>query len=267
MKIFLRKTFLKILKKTKFDFYLNHHLTGFRFFINSYTHKGYWYYGKEREKNTISEFLRIINKGDLVLEIGGHIGYFSTYFAYLVGESGSVHVFEPSPDNLNYLRKNVKLLPIQLNSIVNVINKGVGSIKETIDFYIDPITGQNNSFLKDFEGFNENKKFQADESAQTEVIKVDVIRLDDYVFEKGILPNFIKIDVEGFEWEVLKGFKDSIFKFKPILMVEIQNHEVEIFNFFNENGYLVFNDKREHLYDLDIFLEKSTPNIFFIPEK
>jgi hypothetical protein len=49
----MRKIILFILKNIKFDFKLKHHYTGFNFLLNSYYHKGYWYYGSKREYSTI----------------------------------------------------------------------------------------------------------------------------------------------------------------------------------------------------------------------
>ena len=77
----MRKIILFILKNLKFDFKLKHHYTGFNFLLNSYYHKGYWYYGSKREYSTIENFFKIIQKGDYVIEVGGHIGYFSTLFS------------------------------------------------------------------------------------------------------------------------------------------------------------------------------------------
>lgn len=55
--------------------------------------------------------------------------------------------------------------------------------------------------------------------------------------------NFIKIDVEGFEKYVLRGAQETIDRYKPILMVEVQADEVDIFNFFTNNDWLMFSDK------------------------
>jgi FkbM family methyltransferase len=265
MKLLIRKIFLTLLKNSKFDFHIVHHLTKFKFFLNSYTHKGYWFYGKKRELNTVNEFKRLIKDGDTIIEIGGHIGYFSTYFARLVGSNGRVFVFEPSKSNLSYLHRNISLLPNDLKIIVDVIEKGAGSVNESLEFYLDPITGQNNSFVKDFDGFLINKKFQAESTIEVVSTIVDVIRLDDFVNDSNLIPNFVKIDVEGFELQVLNGFSNTLSKFRPKLMVEIQKDELEIFNLFQHLNYSIFNDRSEKLINFETFSLNRTPNIFFIP--
>jgi len=260
----MRKLILFLLKNLKFDFKFKHHYTGFRFLLNSYYHKGYWFYGSKREYSTIQIFFRIIQKGDYVIEIGGHIGYFSTLFSNIIGPDGKLDVFEPSGENLKYLKKNVSLLPAKLSYGVSIIEKGVGDQNIILDFFIDPITGQNNSFVKDFDGFYENRKYSADENAKLMIVAVPVIRLDDYLQNNTVHPNFIKIDVEGFEYNVILGAKNTIEKCKPSFMIEIQKDENEIISYFLSVGYNIFNDQWIKISNFDDYLKFKTQNIFFL---
>ena len=98
-------------------------------------------------------FKKLINKGDTVIEVGGHIGFISLYFSKLVGKEGIVYVFEPGINNLPYLKNNVK----EKHNIV-LIEKGVGSSNARMPFYIENLSGQNNSFIKDYDMFIQNKK-------------------------------------------------------------------------------------------------------------
>lgn len=54
--------------------------------------------------------------------------------------------------------------------------------------------------------------------------------------------DFVKIDVEGFEYDVLKGMLGLIKKYNPSIMVEIQANEFEIWDFFCENDYVLFDE-------------------------
>lgn len=71
---------------------MKHQYSGFGILINSYYHKGYWYYGSRREKNTVEKFYEIIKKGVYVFEIGGHKGYLSTLFSSIIGPDGKLDV-------------------------------------------------------------------------------------------------------------------------------------------------------------------------------
>jgi FkbM family methyltransferase len=263
MKI-IRFIALQFLKNLNFNFTIRHHYTGFKFYLNSYTHKGYWFYGKKRELNTVMLFKKLITHNNVVLEIGGHIGYFTTLYAELVGNNGCIYVFEPSSENLTYLKKNISNLPNKLNSIITIAEKGAGDTNEVLDFYLDPITGQNNSFVKDFDGFYVNRKNSADININLEKIQVEVIRLDDYFSNIDILPDFVKIDVEGFELNVVNGFKSIIQKKRPNIMIEIQKDEKLIVDYFLSIGYFVFNDKMNSIKTFDDYLDFKTPNIFFL---
>lgn len=260
----MRRTILFILKNLKFDFKLKHHYTGFNFILNSYYHKGYWYHGSKREINTINHFQRLIKPGDQVIEVGAHIGYFSTLFAKLVGQDGRLIVFEPSKENLSYLEKNISFMPIYLQTNVTVVEKGVGDLNGSLDFYLDPITGQNNSFLNDFNGFIENRKFSAQKDAIVKKVKVPIITLDDFLSTNDYFPTFIKIDVEGYELNVIKGMRASISKYRPNLMIEIQKDENEIIDFFINSDYYIFNDNFSSIYSYEDYLRMKTDNMFFL---
>lgn len=259
----VRNIALKILKATAFDIKIKHHLTRYKFLLNTYHHKGYWYYGKKRKENTIKAFKSLIKPHSFVLEIGGHIGYFTTFFAQIVEGAGKVDVFEPGKDNLKYLNSNLRLLPVELQKMITVVNKGAGDTDGELDFYIDPITGQNNSFVKNFEVFYSNRENSAENKAEPIKEKVWVTRLDTWFQDKKTLPDFVKIDVEGFEWNVIQGFVKSIEQKHPDLMIEIHSDSENLIRFFKERGYTIYNDKMDEIKNHADYLRKKTDNIFF----
>ena len=81
----LRFFTLFLLRKLNFDFRWTHDFTKRPFYLNTFKHKGYWYYGKNREKSEINCFCKLIKKGDKVLEVGAHIGYVTQIFEKIVG--------------------------------------------------------------------------------------------------------------------------------------------------------------------------------------
>ncbi len=97
---FLRRFFLPLLNKYRFDFTMTHPWNKeVRIYLNSFQHKGYWWHRKNREKDTMLLFTKIINTGNNVVEVGGHIGFITSFFASLVGENGRIFVFEPGITN------------------------------------------------------------------------------------------------------------------------------------------------------------------------
>jgi FkbM family methyltransferase len=252
----LRKIILPIFSKINpGNIYITHHYTGDRILLHSFRHKGYWFHKRERERNTMSLFKKLINKGDTVIEIGGHIGYISLYFSNLIGKEGMVYVFEPGINNLPYLKNNIK---DKCNIVV--IEKGVGNCDACIPFYIENLTGQNNSFIKDFQGFIDNKKNSFVKNASVKEVTVDVVRLDNFIINNKISPNFIKIDVEGYEFEVIKGMSYILKNIQPIFMIEIQDNYKSIYNVMKNENYLMFNDNLKLIKNFD----ELSGNTFFM---
>lgn len=252
----LRKIILPIFSRINpGNIFITHHYTGDRLLIHSFRHKGYWYHQREREKNSMLLFKKLINNGDTVIEVGGHIGYISLYFSNLVGEEGMLYVFEPGINNLPYLKNNVK----EKHNIV-VIEKGVGSCNARMPFYIENLTGQNNSFIKNFKGFIRNKKNSFVKNVSVKEVNVDVVRLDNFIIHNKISPNFIKIDVEGFEFEVIRGMSYTLKNIQPIFMIEIQDNYKSIYRVMKNENYLMFNDNLRLIKKSDEF----SGNTFFL---
>ena len=102
---FLRIIFIPLLKLFNFRFKWKHDITKRDFYLESFKHKGYWYYGRNREQFEIDAFYRLIQKGDKVLEVGTHIGYITQVFEEIVGKAGQLVVIEPTPESNYYLKK------------------------------------------------------------------------------------------------------------------------------------------------------------------
>ena len=156
-------------------------------------------------------FKKYVDKNKNILDIGGCIGVTSLTFSQFTNKK--VYVYEPNPEAFYFLEQNIKQ-----NNIQNVIayNLGIGNkLKKTkILHSADDNIGQTVLCLEERD--LENNKIG---------IEVDLIKLDDIKI-KNI--GFIKIDVEGYELEVLKSGKNLLTKYKMIVLVEYHG--------FNING-------------------------------
>ena len=76
----LRKIVFPILRRLNFEYGWKHDITLRKLYLETWLHKGYWYYASQRESSEVNMFSKLINKGDCVLEIGGHIGYVTQIF-------------------------------------------------------------------------------------------------------------------------------------------------------------------------------------------
>lgn len=186
--------------------------------INFLFHKRIKY--EEGIQNKLSGY---INEGDLVFDIGGNIGQYAIPFSELVGKNGKVISIEPDFKNYSFLQFNMNI-----NNCQNVIclNSGIGGDDNNMVFFRDTETGgRMGTFKKEYVGSNF--------SGFTD--KVSVIKFDTLISRYGI-PSFVKIDVEGFENEVLSGltlnFSNCVF------LIEVREEtKKDVFNFFIKKNY------------------------------
>jgi len=133
---------------------------------------------------------RALKAGDIVFDIGAHVGVYTTLFSHLVGESGKVYAFEPNSEVLPALRRTVEGLG---NVVLHSFALSDESRKAVLVVPGDPSMAS----LSDWFG---------DDHGHTHTIDCEVRRLDDLVEDGTLpLPNFIKCDVEGAELLVFKG--------------------------------------------------------------
>lgn len=137
-----------------------------------------------------------VKPGDIILDIGANIGYYTLIFAKLVGKNGKVFAFEPEPLNFELLQKNVKM-----NNYDNVIfeQKAISNVNGTIKLYISKIrTGMHRIYKSKHTTEN--------------FVNVPMIKLDEYLKKNDYLKkiNFIKIDIEGSEFGALQGLKNTL---------------------------------------------------------
>ncbi|WP_203855555.1 FkbM family methyltransferase [Plantactinospora mayteni] len=215
------------------DITIRHHYTRDPMRLHSFRHKGYWFHGRRREQSSMATFRHLVRPGDRVLEVGGHVGYIALYFARLVGPTGTVHVFEPGSNNLPYLRANAAGKPG-----IRVIAKAVGAEPGELVLFEEDLTGQNNSLVPRFAGLAATQA----NAIPAHVVgrRVEVTTIDAYVAEAGAAPDFVKVDVEGYEWEVLLGARETIRRTRPALMVEVQTRHREIRDLLHGAGYRLF---------------------------
>lgn len=237
------------------DVTIRHHYTGGRFRLHSFRHKGYWFHGKRRESETMRFFAGFIRSGDTVVEIGGHIGYVSVYLSKLVEAEGRVYVLEPGDNNLPYLRWNTGKCPN-----VTIIEKGAADRDGLMTLYMENLTGQNNSFVRDYGVLRTNAR-SADIRPDIVEKSVPVVSVDGLVRSLSLRPSLIKIDVEGFESQVLHGMSATLAGIKPALMIEVTRDAANVFETLRAHGYVCFDRNGVIIEDV----ERLQDNIFALP--
>ena len=191
------------------------------------------------EKHETLVLLQRLRPGMVFFDIGAHVGYFSLLASQLVGETGLVHSFEPTPRTFRLLADNAKHHP---NITVN--NMAVYSHSDELVF-------------NDFGALNFafNSLFPArvaDGRAVPEVKhRIQTISVDEYVKNTGLKPDVIKIDAESAEYQIIDGMKNTLKTCRPFFMIEVGDLDLdgvrpssEIIEFACSHGYrpLMFED-------------------------
>lgn len=232
----MRQLVIKLLKRVNpGTIKIRHHLTKKPFYLDAFLHKGFWYYGSRREKDTIELFKKILPACNFAIDIGANIGYFSQYFCHLMNDKGKLIVFEPESKNLTYLKRNISCY-----QTIRLIEKAVSNKNGKANFYIEDLSGQNNSLLSDYKVFDEVLE-NSGLSASKSVIEVETITLDSFMEQEypNEKPDFIKIDVEGAELMVLEGMKNILDQHAPTIMVEVSDHIPEVLKMLRDFGYVL----------------------------
>ena len=172
--------------------------------------KSIYYYG-EYEAGTLLVFKDFLHAGDVFLDVGAYIGFHTCVVAKFVGESGFAYAIEPNPEIYKILLTNIRI-----NKLTNIspLKIALGAEESEARIYDYDRANRGSASLIRPQGINE-------ESGKL----VRVATIDRLIENEQLrVPNLIKIDVEGFELEVLKGAKILLEGSQaPMLCVEYSN--------------------------------------------
>jgi len=145
---------------------------------------------------------KFLQKGCVAADIGANVGALTMLMAKLVGKNGIVLAVEPGPPIFSRLVNNLELNP-KIKSRVRIVQLGLSDRKDELFWYEDPRNRGNAGLLN---GYG---------------IPVDVITLDELVSRENVSRlDFVKIDVEGMELEVIKGGTRTFQEYKPVIYYE-----------------------------------------------
>lgn len=185
------------------------------------------FYGKpeiEYEPHLKEKIRPYVEGANLVFDIGTNIGQYALIFSsWLRKDDSKVIGFEPDGKNFAFAQFNV-----HYNRLKNVelFNQGVGSRSGKLVFYRDTVTGgRRGSFIQAFTG----KAYEGNKE------EVEIVTFDQLIHLHGI-PNFVKIDVEGFEFEVLKGLTAP--SDETVFFIEVRDEtKNSVFSYFQNVNF------------------------------
>lgn len=179
------------------------------------------------EYTLINNSIKLFNKygskinNARILDVGANFGFLSTVWSKSISrEAGQVYSFEPSKNVSEVFKKTIK--ENNLSAIVKLYKNAVGSKNEFIEINDSGVT----SNVLEFENSNEKNL-------------VEMITIDSFIeAEKIEKMDLFKIDVDGIEYDILKGAESMLRKHMPILIVET-NDDIRIIDFCKEMGYQI----------------------------
>ncbi|HYY50052.1 MAG TPA: FkbM family methyltransferase [Nitrososphaeraceae archaeon] len=181
-------------------------------------------------------------QGDIVVDVGAHMGKYTIIASKRVGANGKVIAIEAHPGNYEMLNRNIKL-----NGLTNVttLNYAVYSKESKIKLFLpDEESGYTMHHSVMFNYLSSKYPLQGKDNEK--FIEVNANTLDNLLQKNGILQvNWIKIDVEGAEFEVLKGSANILSISKDIsLLIEVHNpsdidHYKQIIDFLKPYNFKI----------------------------
>jgi FkbM family methyltransferase len=229
MESFLRKTgrfvFGKVLPHRAYPV-VSGPLRGAKFILGSMAGEGGGgsIYFNLVESEQTAMMLKEITADKVFFDIGANIGYYSILASKRVGEKGAVVAFEPVISNLTFLQRHV-----ELNSAKNVrVLPFALSDKQSIASFS---LGQNSAMGH----LSENG-----DSAEN-LVYVPTITLDEITEKMNLMPDVMKIDVEGAEMEVFAGATKVLSEAKPTIFLSTHSPELrrDCLDFLRKCGYEV----------------------------
>lgn len=197
------------------------------------------------ELNLFNFFLNFIKEGDVVVDIGAHVGSYTKLSSRLVGDSGKVYAFEPTPRTFKTLWENTRYDK-------NIITNNFALLDEERNISFEDY-GPKYSY---FNGFKKRTDKEVS-LLESKKIEVQAITLDNYFLKNKIdRCDFIKIDAEGAESLILKGASNVLGNIKPVISIEVgggmewlKNNQDSI-EILLSKGYLMFEINKEgYLYE------------------
>ena len=191
-------------------------------------------------------------EGDIVIDIGAHIGRYTITGSKQVGITGKVVAIEADPDNFELLKRN-----IALNNLTNVLplNYAVFSTRTRIKLYEQSASAKYNSVMLTRAAKTKN------------YVEVNADTLDSILKQNRINQvNWIKIDVEGAEFEVLKGSSETLSGGNISILLEIHNiedpnHYHNVVNFLKHLNYeMTFEQRYDESGEGHIIFRKENKN-------
>jgi FkbM family methyltransferase len=179
-----------------------------------------------------------LSAGMTFVDVGAHYGYYTLLAARIVGEGGVVHAFDPSPRTFEVLARNVA-------GRANVRAFNLALYSHSTELVLQDF-GPRYSAANTVAGAARVAAGQGTPRGglRGTPVRVRATTMDEHVAETGIRPDFVKIDAESAEYDILLGMEDTIARSRPMISLEVGDYGLEgvhrsadLVEFLSSRGY------------------------------
>ncbi len=199
-----------------------------------------WYEDTSPREDPELRFIcdQVLRPGQKIVDCGAHHGMFALVFARRVGAQGKVLAFEPSPLSAATCRKNAEINQLDNIEVVEcALSDRAGQVATTGDSNLEILAVPVSTHM------------------------VETAVLDDFL---SFVPDVIKIDIEGFEVQALRGMRRTIERFHPSLLVEVHTDLLENYGVTVDD---VLEFMSPDFYDLWVQWDSALPPVPFDREQ
>ncbi len=162
-------------------------------------------------------FREAVRPGMTALDIGANVGAYSLLIGQWVGSSGAVFAFEPAPDAHDGLQRHIHLNA--LDAVVTPVRAAAGAASSTSRFVVGTTAGESRLATP-----STLAALATTSGGEATTVDVPVTTIDEFCAREHLTPDFIKIDVEGAELDVLRGARDTIRRTRGRLSLFVEMH-------------------------------------------
>jgi FkbM family methyltransferase len=209
------------------------------------------YYMGAFEQSRFDLLKTLVPVGGTFVDVGANIGLYSCIMAEHVGGDGSVIAFEPMPECLEQLEKNIKL-----NNFKNITIKPVALSNNvgTLNLFVPPLHPGGSSGAT-----------QVWNPGDWKIAGNAAVNTLDALFNGDRL-DLIKFDIQGHELQALEGAERVVNRFRPIILCEVDEHNLkQVFELIKKWDYSIFVEDRNGSLSSSLPSKNQTRDYFFLP--
>jgi FkbM family methyltransferase len=215
------------------------------------------------ERELTQFVLAKVKPGMVFFDVGAHFGYYSLLASTLVGAQGAVHSFEPTPSTYGMLLSNTSA-----KKNVTINNLAMWSNSTTIRL---------RDYGLAFSAFNSVEESRVQDNMRDDAsfahCEVHATSVDEYAAKNGVVPNFIKLDAEGAEPQIIQGMSETLRSARPLITLEVGDapgdrvsKSRELLETILSLGYRLFEEQNSEIRPHQLLPRYEYSNILATPD-